>query len=699
MLPFVRVYGAPQTLCRRCLLQPLTVIRQQTRSISQSWLKTQEEAKAAWDRQAELIYEGKLPHLWDQLKERGFVKDTAGTDDQIRELMRLKRIGAYVGIDPTASSLHVGHLVPLMALFWMYIHGFRAMTVVGGATAKVGDPTDRLKSRERIKPGDMGANITKVHYQLKRMWLNVDEQAARFGYVKERRVWSRGLQNNSMWYNNLPFVEVVARLFRGVRLGTMLSRDIVKRRMESGEGMGLDEFIYPLMQAWDWWHMFRKLRILMQIGGSDQYGNIVSGIECIKYLKETEPDPLERIPKDLLHTPVGFTTPLLTTSSGEKFGKSAGNAVWLDPFQTSSFDLYGYFMRRPDADVEQLLKLLTFHPLDKIKEIMEQQNQDPSKRHAQHALAFEVVALAHGLNHANTAQERHNGLFDNSAEDEVTNYPSDRPPTAQMATHFQADIELPESLVLGKSISRILYAAGLADSVTDGNRLTQQQGAYIAGAPGEPSATNRGMKYGALTFTPIKNWYPQDTRNFLIDDKLLILRRGKHFVRIVHMVSDKEWEDSGKMYPGEPGTGRVRLLKDALKRVSAIDDWNLADFDERKLLLQGMDKIYSEKGGILQDILPQSLQVGSNRASQILEKAMRPVQKAGPQSSRDKTNAIDEVLERIKNDVHMQASWELKKSTMPKHLQPQKPADEEKMKAKWSIHRIPSRDPSYPRNR
>ena len=147
--------------------------------------------------------------------------------------MKQYRIGAYVGIDPTANSLHVGHLLPLMALFWMYMHGFRAHTVVGGATAKIGDPTDRLESREEMNKVTLTTNITKVHYQLKRIWLNVDAQAARYGY-KKTWAWQRGIFNNSMWYNNLPFVEVVQRLFKGMRLGPMLSRDTVKRKMEKG---------------------------------------------------------------------------------------------------------------------------------------------------------------------------------------------------------------------------------------------------------------------------------------------------------------------------------------------------------------------------------------------------------------------------------------------------------------------------------
>ncbi|KAI1414118.1 hypothetical protein F5Y13DRAFT_159792 [Hypoxylon sp. FL1857] len=650
--PYPSVHAAASTLCRRCLLQSLAARRPQYRPISTSFLEKQKEARKSWEARAKFIDDGKIPHLWDVFKDRGYIKDVAGTEEQIKKLMKRQRIGAYVGIDPTAPSLHVGHLLPLMPLFWMYIHGYRAISVVGGATAKVGDPSDRLKSRDPMTKAVMTMNTTKIHYQLKRIWLNVDAQAARFGYHKEPRIWSRALLNNSQWYNTLSFIEVVARLFKGMRLGPMLSRETVKRKMERGDGMSLDEFIYPLMQAWDWWHLFNKLGVVMQIGGSDQYGNIVSGVECIKYIRDNEPNPAEKLPDDLFHTPVGFTVPLLTDSSGAKFGKSSGNAVWLDQFMTSTFDLYGYFMRRPDADVENLLKLFTFLRLEDINQIMEQHNQDPSKRHAQHALAYEVVALTHGLEEAVNVQNRHRGLFSKGGSSVVSSFPKDRASTANLASAFQVDIKLPESLILGKSISRILYAAGLADSTSDASRLTQHQGAYVGGAPGQPAATNKGMAYGELTFTPIKSWFTKDTKNFLIDGKLLILRRGKHFVRVIEMVSDKEWEASGMMYPGEPGTGKVRLLRDALLRAAQEKNLEVGDPVLSKKLLDGAEAMYKgKKGSPSWKMLTETQHIQNNRAREILQKSLRYFHESGPRSAQEKTAAIDEVLEKARLDI------------------------------------------------
>lgn len=666
----------------------MTARGQQSRFISTSWLEKQDEAKRKWEERAKLIEEGKIQHIWDTFKDRGYVKDLAGTEDQIKELMVQKRIGAYVGIDPTAPSLHVGHLLPLMPLFWMYINGYRAVTLVGGATARVGDPTDRLQSRVPMKKTDMTMNITKIHYQLKRIWLNVEAQATRFGYEKEPRIWNRAILNNSQWYASLSFIEVVSRLFKGMRLGPMLSRETVKRKMEKGDGMSLDEFVYPLMQAWDWWHMFRKMGVRMQIGGSDQYGNIISGIESIKYLRDTEPDPDQKLSDDLSNTPIGFTVPLLTDSSGAKFGKSSGNAVWLDQFMTSTFDLYGYFMRRPDADVENLLKLFTFLPLEEVSEIMEHHNQDPSKRHAQYALAYEVVGLIHGLEEAATVQDQHKGLFSKGGATEVSSYPTGGPPTANMASAFRVDIKLPESLVLGKSITRILYAAGLADSVTDANRLTQHQGAYVGGAPGQPAATNRGISTGELTFTPIKNWFPQDTRNFLVDGKLLILRRGKHFVRVVEVVSDAEWEASGMMYFGEPGTGRVRLLRDALmtgaKEGEGHDLSALSSPEARRDFLDRAEALYSDEAGRFKGLPSEAFMVKKTRARQILEQSFRVFARSGNQSAQAKTAAIDEVLERAARnlDGHVENYMAEKKRQEKKKIRTSRPADE-KSAVRW----------------
>ncbi|KAI1087265.1 hypothetical protein F5B19DRAFT_476195 [Rostrohypoxylon terebratum] len=637
-IPFPGLYGPPSTLFRKRLLQSITTRRQQIRCISTSWLNKQAENKAEWAEQAKQIENGEKQHLWDFFKERGYIKDIAGNEEQMRELMRLERIGAYVGIDPTAPSLHIGHLLPLMPLFWMYIHGYRAVTLIGGATAKIGDPSGRLKSRAPMSWADTTRNITKTHYQLKLIWSNLEVHVKRYGFEKKSRTWSRALANNTSFYSSLPFTELAVRLFRGVRLSTLLSRETVKNRLEKGDGMSLDEFIYPMMQAWDFWQLFDKLGVRMQIGGSDQFGNIVSGVEYLKFIRDSDPDERHRLPDNLSNTPFGFTTPLLTDSAGNKFGKSAGNALWLDPFMTSSFDLYGYWMRQPDHDMERLLKLFTFIPSDEITKIVEEHNQDPPKRVAQHRLAFEVLSVVHSAKQAQDAQNRHKGLFSKGST-EVTVYPSDVPADAALAAAFQTDIKLPESLILGKSISRILYAAGLADSVSDAHRLVKHQGSYIGGRPGKPTKPDeRAMETGELTFTPIKNWFVEETKNYLIDGKILILRRGKHFIRIVEMVSDEEWAKSGMTYAGEPGSGRVRYLRKMLQKFAESEKLSNDPETVENLIARAKD-LWANRG-------PKTMP--PNRAAEILRNSIQPYWTDGTASVKSKTKAIDYVIEQAK---------------------------------------------------
>ncbi|KAK0631717.1 hypothetical protein B0T14DRAFT_559474 [Immersiella caudata] len=564
---------------------------------SAKYVEKVRHAEEEWAERARKIQTGEIQNTFDMLEERGFIKDVAGSKITLRELMRTRRIGAYVGIDPTAPSLHIGHLVPLMPLFWMYLHGYQAISLVGGSTAKIGDPTGRLTSRESIARVDMAMNIVMIQTQLKKLWINVECVGREQGFEKEW-AWKRGVVNNNAWWNSQPMLEVLRLVGASLRIGPMLSRDTVKQKMTKGDGVSFAEFSYPIMQGWDWWTLLRQRGVQMQIGGSDQFGNIVAGIDVVKAARANEKDPSVHLPADgKLDDPVGFTVPLLTDSSGVKFGKSAGNAIWLDEYKTSVFDLYGYFVRRPDADVEQLLKYFTFLPLKQINEIMAEHNEDPSKRVAQHRLALEVATFIHGKVKAHEARDQHLLVYSKgpsgSAPRSAEQYqPEDGPITVNTAP--RPDMILPESLLLGSSISKILYAAGLASSASEGHRLAKAQGAYIGGAPGLGNQ-GRSMNPYQLDFTPIKLWFPQETRKYLIDGKLLILRKGKHNIRIIKMVTNEEYQDSGEMYPGMPGSGKVRKLytqlqklKNGLATASQIEEEmanDRAEVDENEILV------------------------------------------------------------------------------------------------------------------
>lgn len=251
--------------------------------------------------------------------------------------------------------------------------------------------------------------------------------------------------------------------------------------MNSKAGMSLAEFTYPVLQAWDFWMLYQRLKVQLQIGGSDQFGNIVAGVEAVNYIRTTTKDTTLLNRKlnslDPLMSPVGFTTPLLTSSSGEKLGKSAGNALWLDGEMTSPFDLYGYFLRLPDADVERYLKLLTFCPMKEIESVVAAHMKDPKQRIAQHLLAREFVELIHGPEITRATELQHRTLFSKS--------PSSPPKTETYDGHLTPEkgelwpnlntvgdsptttTQLPMSLIKEKSIGQIVYAAGLATSRSD----------------------------------------------------------------------------------------------------------------------------------------------------------------------------------------------------------------------------------------
>jgi tyrosyl-tRNA synthetase len=330
--------------------------------------------------------------------------------------------------------------------------------------------------------------------------------------------------------------------------------------MAKGDGMSFAEFSYPLLQAWDWWHMYNTKGIQMQIGGADQYGNIVTGINAVNYIIDNHPNP-EILKRENGESTArfGLTVPLLTTSSGEKIGKSAGNATWLDLQLTSSFELYGFFMRRSDADVGRYLRLFTFLPLERIDAIVREHMNEPKLRKAQHLLAREVVEVIHGAEEAKKAETQHRLLFSNSPSSaaSATALEGDgelekRKPTTFITTPDQS-VTLPESLIRNASISKILYAADLAVSISHGHRQVTQGSIYVAGLPGERFA----RLASELNYTRVKPWGVGELAKYLMNDKLLILRRGKHDVKVINVVSDEEWKVSGKKYAGEEETERA----------------------------------------------------------------------------------------------------------------------------------------------
>ncbi|KAA8615062.1 Tyrosine--tRNA ligase [Pyrenophora tritici-repentis] len=364
-------------------------------------------------------------------------------------------------------------------------------------------------------------NVRSINEQLKTLWTNVKCLGIKhqYSYNISRK---QSILNNRNWLEKLNAVELMRDLGSGMRLGAMLSRDSVKLRMESGEGMSISEFSYPLFQAYDWWSMYKDRGVQLQIGGSDQYGNIIAGMGAVSHMQKIhglnggaeEEDPKE--------APYGLTTPLLTTASGEKFGKSAGNAVWLDGQMLKPFDLYQYFLRTADADVERYLKLFTFLPLDSIALLMTSQNRDPSKRIAQHALAQEIVELAHGAAEAKKVAMAHKDAFGQGTN------------TFSLFTLRNAISSTKTAETPTKASAKQIT------SKSEASRLIASKGAYVlvpnSGSPETPTA---------LRWETIKPTKDCDPNHYLVDFEALVLRSGKSKIQICRVVRDDGAVDGG----------------------------------------------------------------------------------------------------------------------------------------------------------
>ncbi|TKC36677.1 tyrosine--tRNA ligase, mitochondrial [Monodon monoceros] len=338
-------------------------------------------------------------------KARGLFKEffpERGTKTELPELFDRGTAGSfpqtiYCGFDPTADSLHVGHLLALLGLFHFQRAGHNVIALVGGATARLGDPSGRTKEREALEAERVQSNARALRQGLKTLAANHQQLFA------NGRTWgSFTVLDNSAWYQKQDLVDFLAAVGGHFRMGTLLSRLSVQTRLKSSEGMSLAEFLYQVLQAYDFYYLFQHYRCRVQLGGSDQLGNIMSGYEFIHKLTG----------EDVF----GISVPLITSTTGAKLGKSAGNAVWLNRDKTSPFELYQFFVRQQDDLVERYLKLFTFLPLPEIDHIMQLHVKEPEKRGPQKRLATEVTKLVHGQEGLDSAKRCTQALYHSSIE-------------------------------------------------------------------------------------------------------------------------------------------------------------------------------------------------------------------------------------------------------------------------------------------
>jgi tyrosyl-tRNA synthetase len=324
----------------------------------------------------------------DVLRARGFVQDVTD-EDGLRRAFDEGPVTFYVGFDPTGPSLHAGHLLGMMAMSWLQRLGHRPIALAGGATGRIGDPTGRDVERELMDEATIAANLAAIEAQLG-LVLDLDDDPS--------RPTSGMLVDNFTWTRDVTLLDFLRDVGVNASVNQMIARDSVKRRLEEREqGLTYAEFSYQLLQAFDFAHLHGAHGCVLQGGGSDQWGNIVAGIDLVRRRSGGQA--------------YGLVWPLLTTADGQKFGKSAGNAVWLDPSMTSPYAYYQYWVNAADDDVVRFLKLFTFLDLDEIGELAVEHERDPAARAVHRVLAREATRIVHGDEGVTAAEKATAVLF------------------------------------------------------------------------------------------------------------------------------------------------------------------------------------------------------------------------------------------------------------------------------------------------
>ncbi len=363
---------------------------------------------------------------FETLQARGFVKQITHPE-ALRQQLDAGPITCYLGIDPTADSMHVGHLLPLMALAWLQRDGHRPIVVVGGGTAMVGDPSGKTELRKMLDREQIARNAEALRRQIGRL--------LRFGDGEGRMV------DNAEWLLGLRYIDFLREIGSQFSVNRMLSMEAYKQRLE--RGLSFIEFNYQLLQSYDFLELYRRYGCTLQIGGDDQWGNIVAGVDLVRRMEGAQV--------------FGLTQPLVLTSTGQKMGKTASGAVWLDPDKLRPFDFYQYWINIPDADVGRMLRLYTFLPLEEIEAL--EALEGKAIRRAKAVLARATTALIHGEEEASRAERGAAAMVAGAA-------------AGSLPTHVLGEDAL---------LVRVLTEAGLTRSNGEGRRLIRGGGVRIDG--------------------------------------------------------------------------------------------------------------------------------------------------------------------------------------------------------------------------
>jgi tyrosyl-tRNA synthetase len=391
-------------------------------------------------------------NVLDTLRERGFIEKTTH-DQELGDYLANSNTTCYIGFDPTAPSLHVGHLLPIMALSHMQKHGHRPIALVGGGTGLVGDPSGKTEMRQLLTPEIVEINVIAIKKQLSHFIDFANDKAL--------------LLNNFEWLSKLHYIPFLRDIGKCFSVNRMIRAESYRSRLESEEGLNFIEFNYMILQAYDFLILNGQYNCKLQMGGNDQWGNIVAGIDLVRKIR---------------HDNVfGITFPLITTSSGIKMGKTAGGAVWLDASRTSPYDYYQYWINTDDQDILRFLALFTFLPMKEIKDVINLSGIELNM--AKSVLAFEATLLAHGRMESIKAYEAAASMFGKRIISDSLLPSSTIPrnsslteqssvPTSQInSDHFKEGIPA----------FKLFYMVQLAPSGGAARRLIEQGGAYANG--------------------------------------------------------------------------------------------------------------------------------------------------------------------------------------------------------------------------
>lgn len=385
-----------------------------------------------------------MTNIIDALEERGLIE--AKSSDEIREIAK-NPLKVYCGFDPTADSLHLGNLVAIMGLAWFQRFGHTPVVILGGATGMIGDPSGRSVERQFLDEQTLEVNLKGIRKNFDKV-LDFAQSTAKPLVL-----------NNFDWFKEMTFIQFLRDYGKLFRLGPMLAKESVKTRLQSEDGMSYTEFAYQVLQGYDFLYLYENYGVTVQLGGSDQWGNITAGTELVR-----------KVHGKSVH---GLTFPLLTKSDGQKFGKSEKGAIWLSPDKLSAYEFYQYLIRVEDADVIKLMRMLTFMEMSEIRRYEKMMGEsDYTPRTAQKRLAEEITRLIHGAEGLKVAIQVTEGVAPGSET------PLDVDALEELSKNMPSH-EIDPEQILNKKLVDLLVELGLQSSKSEARRLVRNGGIYI----------------------------------------------------------------------------------------------------------------------------------------------------------------------------------------------------------------------------